>query len=143
MITSRHSSGTLNRRVEFAVFPRRVRRSDSRKAIHRARKNAAVIHAPRTPRVCTITAEGDAGDVCRWPVVLPFPYRPREVYSEAVRHDVQHPRRAPERFTVITILHVTLSAHPTNERRRIERRGKVQRETAERRRTEEDEEDVD
>ncbi|KAG7187809.1 hypothetical protein KM043_016846 [Ampulex compressa] len=34
------------------------------------------------------------------------------------RHHVQHPRRAPERSTVITILHVTLSAHPTKEKKR-------------------------
>lgn len=49
-----------------------------------------------------------------------FPVSPGKSIQRP-RHDVQHPHRAPERSTVITILHVTLSAHPTNEKKRWKR----------------------
>lgn len=45
-----------------------------------------------------------------------FPVSPGKSIQR-LHHDVQHPRKAAGRTTVITILHVTLSAHPTKERK--------------------------
>lgn len=64
-----------------------------------------------------------------------FPVGPGKSIQR-LRHDVQHPRRAPERSTVITILHVTLSAHPTMERRWRRWRRRANERWQRRRRTE-------
>lgn len=82
--------------LEFVGFPRPGGASviaDSRMAIRRARKNIAMIHAPR---LCTRRASIDPE--LRGTRVVGLSYflsrRPREVYSEATpRRDVQHPRR--------------------------------------------------
>ena len=60
-----------------------------------------------------------------------FPVSPGKSIQRP-RHDVQHPHTASERSTVITILHVTLSAHPTDQKRRrrhggVERRRRTRR----------------
>lgn len=67
-------------------------------------KKCAVIHASRAPRV----EGGRMSLACR----TSFPVSPGKSIQRP-RHGVQHPHRAPKRSTVITILHVTLSAHPT------------------------------
>ena len=67
-------------------------------------KKCAVIHAPRAPRV----EGGRMSLACR----TSFPVSPGKSIQRP-RHGVQHPHRAPKRSTVITILHVTLSAHLT------------------------------
>lgn len=36
-------------------------------------KKLRVIHTPRVPRSVDGGRRGQEGDVCRWPVVLPFP----------------------------------------------------------------------
>lgn len=83
-------------------------------------KKWRVIHAPRAPR----SVDGRGAGARRGRMSLAcrtsFPVSPGKSIQRP-RHDVQHPHRAPERSTVITILHVTLSAHPTNEKKRRQR----------------------